>query len=547
MKNKAMKKLILFSGSILTAAALQAQTPNWAWATQPQGNGNSYSQCIAADNAGNSYVMGEFCDTLYIGNQMLPSNTCGNVFLAKLDPAGNFIWAQWLFMGDAFAIATDPAGDVIIAGRIQATTVLGNSSFYVKGASDIIIAKFGPNGNVVWAEQAGSSGGHFENGNGLSIDAAGDIYLSGTFCDSAWFGNSLLVGKGLTDAFVAKYSSAGNVLWVRGGGGAGFDSGSDVAVDGSGNCFVTGFIKDTAWFGNQMLTINQNWMYKCYNLFLAKYDNMGNLLWVKQGTGNSDIWGTGVATDASGNCCVSGYFTGSCTFGNTSLTAAGQQYRDILVLKYDGSGNVLWANKAGSTYTDMAEEVISDNAGNFYVTGNYMSNVFFGNISVGGIGGWDLFVAKYNSSGNPVWVQTAGGGLNSTTGYNAIAMNASGDIFLAGYFNYNFTMGNTSLLAGQKGHSYFAKLSSTTGVEETPYEGSLTIYPNPSSGEVFIRSHSEKIRRIELVNSLGQVCFNMPLQGVHPVELEHPAPGIYFILAYDAEGKRLGTEKLIIK
>ena len=205
-----MKKTLLASVLLISCLVLKAQSPSWIWAEQATGQGNSHSQCIAADSYGNTYILGGFCNTLQVGNFTLPSNTCGNVYIAKYDPNGNVIWAQWLFMGEGFAITTDLFDNVYLTGRLGNNCSIGGYSFIVQGSSDIIIVKLTPAGNVLWAEEAGGNGLGWEDGHGIITDALGDCYITGTFTDSAFFGNTILKSAGLGD-YGVQWRDRGNV------------------------------------------------------------------------------------------------------------------------------------------------------------------------------------------------------------------------------------------------------------------------------------------------------------------------------------------------
>src|SRR5437867_4686294 len=218
-----------------------------------------------------------------------------------------------------------------------------------------------------WAAQAGGSFDDFSRG--IAVDAAGNSYVTGAFHDVATFGDTILVSSGGYDIFVAKYDNAGNVLWANAAGGSGFDDyGLSIAVDPAGNCYVTGAFSGQASFGtNALINVGGS------DIFLAKYDSDGNLLWVQQAGGVSLNSGRAVAVDAQGNSYITGVFQGTGPFGNTNLTAHSLADYDFFVAKYDTTGNLVWVQQGGGSLDDVGYGIALDAAGNSTVTGYFKS------------------------------------------------------------------------------------------------------------------------------------------------------------------------------
>ncbi|MDY6986929.1 MAG: SBBP repeat-containing protein, partial [Thermodesulfobacteriota bacterium] len=222
------------------------------------------------------------------------------------------------------------------AGEANETTLTSAGSY------DIFVAKYAPSGALLWAKQAGGTSSAW--GDGIATDGSGNSLVTGSFEGTATFGageanETSLTSAGGPDIFVAKYASSGALLWAKQAGGADYDEGEGIAIDGSGNCLVTGFFEGTATFGageanETTLTSAGN-----FDIFVAKYAPSGALLWAKQAGGIYSDQGYGLAIDGSGNCLVTGSFEGTATFGaganQTPLTSAGGD--DIFVAKYGKS------------------------------------------------------------------------------------------------------------------------------------------------------------------------------------------------------------------
>src|SRR2546427_6466138 len=188
-----------------------------------------------------------------------------------------------------------------------------------------------------WAAKIG--GGLDQGGSSIAVDAAGNSYVAGVFLGTATFGTTSLTSHGEEDAFLAKYDASGNLLWAKRGGGSYEDFIFGNAVDGAGNCYVSGAFDGQATFGN--ITLTNKVDPSGQNGFIAKYDSAGNVLWAIQISGTENNVAIGIAVDSSGNVYATGDFAGTADFGSTSLTSnAGGN--DIFVAKYGSDGNLIW-------------------------------------------------------------------------------------------------------------------------------------------------------------------------------------------------------------
>ena len=255
---------------------------------------------------------------------------------------------------------------------------------------------------------------------------------------------------------MAKYDASGALVWAKRAGGIGrtifFEHGRGIAVDGSGNSYVTGSFEDAATFGSgetNETTLNTSAGNR--DIFVAKYDASGALVWAKRAGGTSTDQGHGLAVDGLGNSYVTGDFDGSATFGpgetnETTLTSAGN--RDIFVAKYDASGALVWAKRAGGTSFDGGQGIVVDGSGHSYVTGDFRDSATFGPGETNEItltnAASGLFVAKYDASGALVWAKQAGAS-NFDLG-SGIAVDGAGNSHVTGRFkgSATFSSGETN-------------------------------------------------------------------------------------------------------
>src|SRR5262249_37154390 len=143
-------------------------------------------------------------------------------------------------------------------------------------------------------------------------------------------------------------------------------------------------------------------------IFVAKYDPSGNVVWATSAGKLSSLYGPSITADALGNTYVTGYFLNMyAAFGTTTLTSAGQH--EIFLVKFDTQGNQAWARRAGGAFADLTHDISSDSEGNVYITGSFVNNASFNLTPLYGYGAHDVFVTKYDPTGNVLWAKRAGG------------------------------------------------------------------------------------------------------------------------------------------
>ena len=322
-----MKKTFLLFILAICSVALFAQNEDWIWANQAMGTYSNYGNDIAVDANGNSYVTGYFWGNATFGTTTLTSSGQYDIFVAKMDSSGNWLWAKkagGTNYDDGYGIAVDANGNSYVTGYFLGDADFGNTTLTSSGGSDIFVAKLDINGNWRWAKQA--RGTSYDKGYSIAVDANGNSYVTGGFEESATFGTTTLTSSGNEDIFIAKLDINGNWLWAKKAGGTSYDYGCCIAVDDNGNSYVTGVFEGSATFGTTTLTSSGN-----EDIFVAKMDSNGNWLWAKKAGGQSNDGGRSITVDDNGNSYVTGYFEESTTFGITTLTSSGDY--EIFVAK----------------------------------------------------------------------------------------------------------------------------------------------------------------------------------------------------------------------
>jgi hypothetical protein len=289
--------------------------------------GNDVARGVAVDSAGDVFVAGNFAGTADFGGG--PTTAAGgstdlDAFVAKYSPTGAFAWAKTIGgagFDSANAVAVDAAGNVRVAGKIGYPGTSGSTMLTSTGGNDAFVAELTSAGAVQWAKNYGGTAD--DEAMAIASDGAGNAAVVGTFQGTnASFGGSPLTAAGLKDAFVMRVSPAGVFQWAIAKGGAGDDAATGIALDGSGNAFVTGSFAGTVNFGGGALTATA-----ATDAFVAKYNSSGAYLAQHKYGALSMQYGAAIGIQTSGRAVVAGYqgnaANTSIDFGNGPLVLVG--------------------------------------------------------------------------------------------------------------------------------------------------------------------------------------------------------------------------------
>lgn len=375
----------------------------------------------------------------HVAGSVSGSATGENVVLHKVAVDGASQWqysAGGMLRDAANDVAVDPAGNSLITGVFSDQARFGQTTLSSRGKNDIFVAKLSPAGKLLWVVSAGGSAG--EESLGVATDRSGNAFITGTY--SGWdmrLGNLGITPSGKEDVFVAKLSSDGKFVWALSAGGSSGDYGKHIASDPDGALYVTGTFNGAATFGGSSITSRGQ-----TDVFVARVDAMGNLLWAVAGGSTGADFGEGVAADASG-AVITGSFPGSATFGKTTLTSRGKT--DIFVARVDQKGRFTWARSAGGSGADHGLSVALDSSGRSVITGYFVGKAGFGSTPLASAGSHDAFAATLSPAGAITWAEAAGGA-GSDFGID-VAMDGAGRAFITGFFKGPALFGKIQLKA----------------------------------------------------------------------------------------------------
>lgn len=448
--------------------------PQLYWSTFFGGSGFDGPRCTDVDANGNVYVTG------YTESTNFPMQSSGtfyqgtfgggtrDLFLQKFNNNGVRLWATYYGgnqTDEGWHMDFDASNNLFLIGYSESPNFpTQNAGTFFQGTyggqGDAIILKFDSNGNRLWATYYG--GAQMEEGFGITTDPSGNIFLTGETRSNTTF--PLLnagtfyqgtYGTGTSDAFILKFDNAGNRLWATYAGGWNTDMGNSITTDASGNVFVTGY----AWGGGFPLqnagTFYQGSITGSGDIFIMKFTNTGALLWSTYYGGGAVDEGNSIVTDAQGNIFITGSTASSAASFPLFNPGGGAYYQgtkggtwDTYMLKFDNSGNRLWATYFGGAGDETSKEYTFDNlvvdaCGNVYMSvettspgmpvlqacdGGYYDNSFNG-------GTYDLFITQFSNSGVQLWGSFIGG--DGDDFRSPIGIDRSSSLFMSGEWTDN--------------------------------------------------------------------------------------------------------------
>lgn len=466
-----MIKYFLF---LYVCLPLTINAQSWEWVQRSGSNQNDNGFAICADDNGNCY------STLNLGFT--------EAKLLKFDISGNLIWESFLWQGMVKDLAYDGTGYLY---------AVGDSTYYTP-----VLAKCNLNGSLIWKITLDTGAI-----NSIITDNSGHVFMTGE------------------KHLIKKVDQNGNETWSKIVPNV---IGRSIYTDAFNSIYVTGRIFDTAFFDANILISQGN-----YDIFLAKFDANGNNIWAKRAGGNyignslTNDGGFAITADNFGNIFVTGSIVGSSNFDSLVFNAS---QNDMFLAKYDSNGNVIWVRQA-SNGSDMEGRCIAiDQQNNILVGGSFVPNANFDGYDLAGWGNYDAFIARYDVNGNFINAMHAGGSLWNEFVYD-IAIDDFGNTFAVGSYSQGAYFGNDSLLNFGLYDSFIAKVNLSTGFNEKYLVNStIKVYPNPNNGFISFEviDYSE-IKQIEICNLSGSNLLSIKEINASTINIEELQPGLYVL------------------
>lgn len=463
---------LVSAGSLEIFVAKYNSAGNYLWAHRFGSIAEDYARSVTSDGAGNVYIVGQFKGTVDFdpsaSTNTLTSSTNSDIYIAKYDINGNYVWAKNISSSTAaeniYSIYSDASGNLYIAGEYAGLTDFDpNAGVYnltCVGGLDAFFAKYDSGGNLIFAKSIG--GINFDHAYSIVADVLGNMYLTGSFRVTCDFDPSASTANLTTttnngndvDIFIAKYDMNGNYIWAKNmpGNSISNDIGRAITLDGNSGVLITGQLYNTSDF-DPSSSVNNLTASSGSSFFVGKYDlSSCNLLhaYSPQETAGGIDNGKRIRRDAAGNVYTMGNFIGAVDFDPSTSTAtlSSPINSGIFISKSDPSGNYIWAKCIVTEQMNFgsmcnANDLYVDATGNVYLTGSYNGTFDFDPsaatstlTSFMGVNDQDAFFAKYDHNGNYLWAKSIGttGSLAGAESGCAINSDGMGNVIVAGYF-----------------------------------------------------------------------------------------------------------------
>jgi len=513
-----------------------AQLPEFEWASQCGNPPNTTEtrSSLAACSDGTFYMSGEFRDTAQFGNKSLVSAGGTDVFLVRHSETGEPVWTVRIGgTNDEYIheVMCDEEGNAVVAGYFYGNTQIGPDNYTSYGSQDLFVAKINAAGNFLWSFRAGGPMADFITA--LALDNEQNITISGYFYDQISFGDTTLANAQGSDIFTARMSADGDLLWVVAAGGsssdqvfsADCDANGNVLIAGSyyynftigdttlttdnpvgvfvarflpggqfdqvfqlngsyltpeihviaapsGNFYIAGNFSETITFGAKMFKageFNQD-------IYIARYDATMKLAWARHAHSYSSDQVVDIETDSYDNLFLTGHYLDSIHFDEVVLPytlCCGS--REIFIVSYNASGSILWGKQISGTRANI-HSISLNQQDELLLSGLFTEEMILGNLSLSNFDGFrnyytclrteiytatadNLLIPVLRVFPNPVRDQMRITGPGIERSYNFFIYSQSGMMIMSGRLEENGHIETASLPQG----AYILQLSGMDG------------------------------------------------------------------------------------
>jgi hypothetical protein len=437
-----------------------AQNPiNWQWTFAAGSVGQDNVTDMVVDQAGNSIIVGKFGGPFTIATNpptTLQPHGIYDMYIAKFNSSGNVLWVKTPYapaQDFATAVDIDKQGNIYMLADFYDSLVYDSNATGLQvfqsnsGLSNIYLAKYSPNGNLVWAKNIGGSS--IDQSSDLKVDTSGNVFVTGSFYGTSYFNKPVsnadtLKSRGQGDIFIAKYKSDGSFVWVKQIGSNSFENSSSITTTESGKVIMAGMYYDSTDFNpsptdSVYLPDNQFGA----NLFILKMDENGNYTWVNGITSDGFKSVGEIVVDKADNCYITGRFNDvtdfDSQFSHYSLTAL-QGNSSIYFGKYNATGALAWMKRVEHGYQggqDQGLGIALDSKNDIYISGQFWGQGIDFNTSLtdtfllgsNASNNYDAYLCKYSNTGAFKWAYNFGDSQEDQG--NRVCIDATGSIYFA--------------------------------------------------------------------------------------------------------------------
>ena len=487
----------------------------WQWAHLFWNN--AYMREISSDKSGNLYLGVQFSDQIQFDNQTLTNDTGNHILIAAMNSAGNLNWFK-TFKGDIVisSICAKEKGGCFVTGQLLDSVLFDTNQVFSPVYASYFLS-LDSMGNVEWVfSSAGASAG-------VSVikDDQDRPFFTGTYTDTININGDIFInmerfGDG---AYVFKADESGNIIWSDNlNGRFNFYESKGIAADANNNLFIDIDVEDTTYFQTDTIFSEAN--------VILKYDSFGYQQWAK-GYAVGDLYSKSIAINSQGQIIISGIFEHNPLFDTVQLYHLGTFDNDAYIASYDSSINLLWVDQHHCTGDSYLRDINIGSNNLIYFAGSFdldsliisNSNMTIQSRSTNSQG----YYGVYNSTGTLLNLDRFEG-----DNLNKIELDSLDNIYMYGFSSDTINFVPFNLPATNSG-GIIAKLSDIyLKTNYVIHDLDFSIFPNPTSGKINIRTNGSKEYYFNLYNTLGNIVQSSVETGNVTLDLIIPA-GMYFI------------------
>lgn len=364
------------------------------WAEAMRGTLNALARDVAVGPNGNVYVVGEFQGTIFFDSLSLTSGNDFDLFLVCYTANGV---PQWAVKGggaefmSGTAVTVNDAGQVFVGGFFTGRAGILNDTITAFGGNDLFLAQLDDQGNVNWLKRAGSTSDDYLSD--LDTDAAGDVYATGFFRGALTMDAIVLTAAGGTspDAYFIKVSRGGIGLWGRKYGASSIDEGVAISVDDQGVVHGAGNFRGTAAIAPDTLSSRGG-----TDIFVIRMDTANNFIDLKRAGGNQDDFVRSASAESNGNFFLCGKVATEADFGPINIDPA--QGGDLFVCRYNDLGDIQWVKQSSGILYGLEMGIAAADVDRAYLTGGFREIANFGGNFIESEGDWDVFISGFEQT-----------------------------------------------------------------------------------------------------------------------------------------------------
>jgi hypothetical protein len=539
-----MKKNLFFTILLFTFSTTSyAQTSTFS---QTFGSsGIDQIRGLQTNDAREIFIAGTFGDDFNIGNKNLFINGLEDIFISKINTNNETVWAKSLGSNDrdkitGFRLFEDSL--IYFSGVFWDNITFDTISLSATGNA-LFAAQLDSSGNYKWVNAIyGNSSKTINEG---ITDNNGNYYITGSFSANLYFPNDTLTAQGLEDAFVAKYDKNGLFLWAKSIGYQRYTEATGLTVNNIGAVYIAGQFNGRVIFGNDTLWASA----LDFDLFFAKYDANGNLIFGKRFGGIYDNTNPKLALGIFGKVAMAGTFVGLLNFDQTSIQTSGLD-SDIFLAVFDDLGSLLSVDKYGDTNPETLQG-LAVNVDDYYLSGYFNTSTTFGNTSLTtSFGNLQNFVIRttelQSQTPNVVSYPTSqfSSSILVTPHFNSFL---NREILIAGIFEGTINLPTTTPSPVSNGFTdiflmnILMPLVNTNSIEK---QLNFKIFPNPTTDLLTIDFQDFNINqsvKIHIINSIGQIQKTVFInENLSQIDVSNLPKGIYFLKIIGNENIQVG-------